>query len=319
MGAGAGVDFSRGEEKHTLEAEQEVTATRQELSVLFRATSRLAPRLALDAVHGALVAALPEPPAPPARWQTVETALAALHLVGEGADDPAVKPGAEGPSPLGELVAFLLSRWSAGGRFESRGRGRGSGSRAQAGGVRVSGSVRAIPPRRVARSRAAARARVGGVPGREGHATPEPGGFASRVLPLLQIRQAAPRTDRAEARGGLGGAGGDHGARVRRRGGRRGRRGRRHRRRHRRRDGHRRRRRQTLCLRSFRVVAGRGRSPRGVAGAMVRGGVRALTSPDRSRAHRGRRRAGAARRRRHGQRHQGIHPARRHRDATPRR
>ena len=115
MGAGAGVDFSRGEEKHTLEAEQEVTATRQELSVLFRATSRLAPRLALDAVHGALVAALPEPPAPPARWQTVETALAALHLVGEGADDPAVKPGAEGPSPLGELVAFLLSRWSAGG------------------------------------------------------------------------------------------------------------------------------------------------------------------------------------------------------------
>ena len=115
VGAGAGVDFSRGEEKHTLEAEQEVTATRQELSVLFRATSRLAPRLALDAVRGALVAALPEPPAPPARWQTVETALAALHLVGEGADDPAVKPGAEGPSPLGELVAFLLSRWSAGG------------------------------------------------------------------------------------------------------------------------------------------------------------------------------------------------------------
>ena len=47
VGAGAGVDFSRGEEKHTLEAEQEVTATRQELSVLFRATSRLAPRLAL--------------------------------------------------------------------------------------------------------------------------------------------------------------------------------------------------------------------------------------------------------------------------------
>ena len=26
-----------------------------------------------------------------------------------------MKPGAEGPSPLGELVAFLLSRWSAGG------------------------------------------------------------------------------------------------------------------------------------------------------------------------------------------------------------
>ena len=115
VGAGAGVDFSRGEDKYTLEAEQEVTATRQELAVLFRAVSRLSPALALDAVRGALVAALPAPPAPPARWQTVETALAALHLVGEGADDPAVKPGAEGPSPLGELVAFLLSRWGAGG------------------------------------------------------------------------------------------------------------------------------------------------------------------------------------------------------------
>ena len=45
-----------------------------------------------------------------ARWQTVEAALAALHLVGEGAHDGAVKPGVE-ESPLGELVEMLLSRW----------------------------------------------------------------------------------------------------------------------------------------------------------------------------------------------------------------
>jgi exportin-T len=78
------------------------------LAVLFRGVARLAPALALGAVRNALAAALA--PAGMARWQTVEAALAALHLVGEGAHDGAVKPGVE-TSPLGELVEMLLSRW----------------------------------------------------------------------------------------------------------------------------------------------------------------------------------------------------------------
>jgi exportin-T len=81
---------------------------RQELAVLFRGVARLAPALALGAVRNALAAALA--PAGMSRWQTVEAALAALHLVGEGAHDGAVKPGVE-ESPLGELVEMLLSRW----------------------------------------------------------------------------------------------------------------------------------------------------------------------------------------------------------------
>jgi hypothetical protein len=81
---------------------------RQELAVLFRGVARLAPALALGAVRNALAAALA--PAGMSRWQTVEAALAALHLVGEGAHDGAVKPGVE-TSPLGELVEMLLSRW----------------------------------------------------------------------------------------------------------------------------------------------------------------------------------------------------------------
>ena len=75
---------------------------------MFRGVARLAPALALGAVRNALAAALA--PAGMSRWQTVEAALAALHLVGEGAHDGAVKPGVE-ESPLGELVEMLLSRW----------------------------------------------------------------------------------------------------------------------------------------------------------------------------------------------------------------
>ena len=84
-------------------------AMRQELAVLFRAIARRRPP---GAGRGAgrwpgrsKVAAAASP-----RWQTVETALAALHLVGEGAHDGAVKPGVE-ESPLGELVEMLLGAW----------------------------------------------------------------------------------------------------------------------------------------------------------------------------------------------------------------
>ena len=104
----AGVDFSDGDDKYTKELEGESIASRQELAVLFRGVARLAPALALGAVRNALAAALA--PTGMARWQTVEAALAALHLVGEGAHDGAVKPGVE-ESPLGELVEMLLSRW----------------------------------------------------------------------------------------------------------------------------------------------------------------------------------------------------------------
>ena len=111
---GAGVDFSDGTSKATREAEMELMALRQELAVLFRAVARLAPPLATEAVGRTLAAALPPPPAPPPPWQLVETALSALHLVGEGANDAAVKPGAEA-SPLGDLVEFLIERWAGGG------------------------------------------------------------------------------------------------------------------------------------------------------------------------------------------------------------
>jgi len=46
--------------------------------------ARLSPGLAMAAVRGALVAALPPPPQPPPPWQLVETALAALYLIGGG-------------------------------------------------------------------------------------------------------------------------------------------------------------------------------------------------------------------------------------------
>lgn len=108
-----GVDFGDGDDKATRECEADAVAIRQELAVLFRSIARLAPHLALGAVRSALARAL-EPQAGAAqsgpRWQTVETALAALHLVGEGAHDGAVKPGVE-ESPLGELVEMLLGAW----------------------------------------------------------------------------------------------------------------------------------------------------------------------------------------------------------------
>ena len=71
VGAGCGVNFSDGNSKATREAEQEVTALRQELAVLFRAVARLSPALTLATVRGALVAALPPPPQPPPPWQLV--------------------------------------------------------------------------------------------------------------------------------------------------------------------------------------------------------------------------------------------------------
>ena len=107
-----GVDFGDGDDKSTRECEADAVAMRQELAVLFRAIARLAPHLALGAVRGALARALSLEGGggEPVRWQTVETALAALHLVGEGARDGAVKPGVE-ESPLGELVEMLLGAW----------------------------------------------------------------------------------------------------------------------------------------------------------------------------------------------------------------
>jgi len=109
-----GVSFADGGDKFVREAEAEVVALRLELGVLFRAIARLAPPLALAAVRAALVRALPPPPSPPAPWQRVETAISALYLIGEGANDGAVKPGVE-ESPLGELIGFLLERWNGGG------------------------------------------------------------------------------------------------------------------------------------------------------------------------------------------------------------
>ena len=105
--------FLTGDDKATRECEADAVAMRQELAVLFRAIARLAPHLALGAVRGALARALEGVgggDGKPVRWQTVETALGALHLVGEGAHDGAVKPGVE-ESPLGELVEMLLGAW----------------------------------------------------------------------------------------------------------------------------------------------------------------------------------------------------------------
>ena len=117
----AGVDFRDGGDPRVREAETETAELRRDLFVVFRSVARVSPAIALGAVREALAAALPErvssAPAPP--WQRVEAAVAAVHLLGEGANDPAVKPGADGtaalvnaPSPLGELFAFVVSRWN---------------------------------------------------------------------------------------------------------------------------------------------------------------------------------------------------------------
>jgi len=116
----AGVDFRDGGDPRVREAETETAELRRDLFVVFRSVARVSPAIALGAVREALAAALPadsSAPAPP--WQRVEAAVAAVHLLGEGANDPAVKPGADGtaalvnaPSPLGELFAFVVSRWN---------------------------------------------------------------------------------------------------------------------------------------------------------------------------------------------------------------
>ena len=116
----AGVDFRDGGDPRVREAETETAELRRDLFVVFRSVARVSPAIALGAVREALGAALPadsSAPAPP--WQRVEVAVAAVHLLGEGANDPAVKPGADGtaalvnaPSPLGELFAFVVSRWN---------------------------------------------------------------------------------------------------------------------------------------------------------------------------------------------------------------
>ena len=116
----AGVDFRDGGDPRVREAETETAELRRDLFVVFRSVARVSPAIVLGAVREALGAALPadsSAPAPP--WQRVEVAVAAVHLLGEGANDPAVKPGADGtaalvnaPSPLGELFAFVVSRWN---------------------------------------------------------------------------------------------------------------------------------------------------------------------------------------------------------------
>ena len=134
----AGVDFSRGDCHRVKEAETETAEVRRELGVLFRAVARCAPPIALHAVRSALIAALPlgsdgqSASQQKPTWQQVESAVAAVHSLGEGANDPAVKPGCEGfltdasvagnglthtdqlnaSSPLGELFEFVVSRWN---------------------------------------------------------------------------------------------------------------------------------------------------------------------------------------------------------------
>ena len=116
----------------------ETAEVRRELGVLFRAVARCAPPIALHAVRSALIAALPlgsdgqSASQQKPTWQQVESAVAAVHSLGEGANDPAVKPGCEGfltdasvagnglthtdqlnaSSPLGELFEFVVSRWN---------------------------------------------------------------------------------------------------------------------------------------------------------------------------------------------------------------
>ena len=123
----AGVDFSHATDPRVREAETETAELRRDLFVVFRTVARVSPAIALGAVRDALAAALPGDGALSrgASWQQVEAAVAAVHLLGEGANDPAVKPGADGTadgaakaSPLGELFAFVVTRWN-GERFLS--------------------------------------------------------------------------------------------------------------------------------------------------------------------------------------------------------
>ena len=121
----AGVDFNSGQDPRVKEAEAETQECRRDLGVLFRAVARVAPPIALDAVRSALVAALPTTTETLSgsykkpTWQAVEAVVAAVHLLGEGANDPAVKPGSDGltnvtdmVSPLGELFEFVVHRWN---------------------------------------------------------------------------------------------------------------------------------------------------------------------------------------------------------------
>ena len=121
----AGVDFSNATDPRVREAETETAELRRDLFVVFRTVARVSPAIALGAVRDALAAALPNDGAlspSGASWQQVEAAVSAVHLLGEGANDPAVKPGADGTadgllskaSPLGELFAFVVTRWNGG-------------------------------------------------------------------------------------------------------------------------------------------------------------------------------------------------------------
>ena len=117
----AGVDFANGGDPRVREAETEMAELRRDLFVALRAVARVSPGVALDAAREALAAALPPAPAPAPAWQKVEAAVSAVYLLGEGANDPAVRPGADGTaerassasaSPLGELFAYVVARWN---------------------------------------------------------------------------------------------------------------------------------------------------------------------------------------------------------------
>ena len=190
MSPSSGSISGDGDDKATRECEADAVAMRQELAVLFRAIARLAPHPALGAVRGALARALEGVGGgdEPVRWQTVETALGALHLVGEGAHDGAVKPGGGGIA-VGRVGGDAPGGVGRPGFQVARGGG------AQARRARVARDLRQVPPGGGAATGAAASTGAGGVFGRQRGGAPFARGEPTRVLPLLQVRQT-PRGGR---------------------------------------------------------------------------------------------------------------------------
>jgi exportin-T len=103
----------------------DIFSLRVELNVQLKNIARLAPHLVREVVRQVLSNAIPaEGNGQNVCWQNVEAAVSALYTLGEGADDPAVKPmssaerveatngtGEVSDTPLGALAVSLIRQW----------------------------------------------------------------------------------------------------------------------------------------------------------------------------------------------------------------
>lgn len=121
-----GLDWDDGASALTQEFEGEVLSLRTELNVQFKNIARLAPQLAREVVRQVLTNAIVAGDLNSRRWENIEVAVSALYTLGEGADDPAVKPmsteerskatngtGEVTETPLGALAVSLIRCWDA--------------------------------------------------------------------------------------------------------------------------------------------------------------------------------------------------------------